>query len=99
MSQFLASVNIFIDRSQKVNVLTELSKLQNAKEIYEVAGEFDIVSLISASNIEEFRDVLQRHIMKIKGVRSTITTVILDCHKNTKFHGHSMATQTVLAPV
>jgi DNA-binding Lrp family transcriptional regulator len=99
MNQFLASVNIFIDRSQKGNVLTELTKLQNAKEIYEVAGEFDIVSLISTSSVEEFRDVLQKHIMKIKGVRSTITTVILDCHKNTKPHGHSMALQTELTPV
>ena len=54
LSQFLASVNIFIDQSQKNNVLTELSKLQNAKEVYEVAGEYDIVSLISASTLEEF---------------------------------------------
>ena len=81
MSQFLASVNIFIDKSQKNNVLSELSKLQNAKEVYEVAGEYDIVSLISASNLEEFRDVLQKQVMKIKGVKSTITTVILRRYK------------------
>ena len=81
MSQFLASVNIFIDQSQKNNVLSELSKLQNAKEVYEVAGEYDIVSLISASTLEEFRDVLQKRVMKIKGVKSTITTVILCRYK------------------
>ena len=81
LSQFLASVNIFIDQSQKNNVLTELSKLQNAKEVYEVAGEYDIVSLISASTLEEFRDVLQKRVMKIKGVKSTITTVILCRYK------------------
>jgi DNA-binding Lrp family transcriptional regulator len=62
-------------------VVNELSKLQNAKEVYEVAGEYDIVSLISASTIEEFRDVLQKRVMKIKGVKSTITTVILCHHK------------------
>ena len=84
MNQFLASVNIFIDRSQKNNVLSELSKLQNAKEVYEVAGEYDIVSLISASSLEEFRDVLQKRVMKINGVKSTITTVILSRYNETK---------------
>ena len=83
MNQFLASVNIFIDQSQKNNVLSELSKLQNAKEVYEVAGEYDIVSLISASSLEEFRDVLQKRVMKINGVKSTITTVILSRYKET----------------
>ena len=81
MSQFLASVNIFVDQSQKNNVLSELSKLQNTREVYEVAGEYDIVSLVSASSLEEFRDVLQKRIMKIKGVKSTITTIILCRYK------------------
>ena len=81
MSQFLASVNLFIDKKQKDNVLTELSKIQNAKAVYEVAGEYDVVSLVSASTVEEFHDVLQRKIMKIKGVRSIITTVVLTRHR------------------
>ena len=98
MSQFLATVNIFIDPSQKNNVLSELSKLQNAKEVYEVAGEYDIVSLISASNLDEFRDVLQKRVMKIKGVKSTITTVILSRYKESivketkNYEGHTQAT-------
>ena len=81
LSQFLASVNIFIEPSQKNNVISELSKLQNAKEVYEVAGEYDIVSIISAASLEEFRDDLQKRVMKINGVKSTITTVILSRYK------------------
>ena len=81
VSQFLASVNLFIDKSHKDNVLSELSKLQNTREVYEVAGEYDVVSLVSASSIEEFHDILQGKIMKIKGVRSIITTVVLARYK------------------
>ena len=81
MGQFLASVNLFVDKSQKDNVLSELSKLQNTREVYEVAGEYDVVSLVSASSVEEFHDVLQRKIMKIRGVKSIITTVVLARHK------------------
>lgn len=84
MRRFLASVNIFVDQSEKDNVISCLSRLENAEEIYEVAGEYDIVSLVSASCLEEFRDVLQKKIMKIKGIKSTITTIILEPHKGPK---------------
>ena len=77
MQRFLASVNIFVDSTQKTNVLSALSKLKDIEEVYEVAGEYDIVTLVSTSTLEEFRDILQKHIMKIKGVKSTITTIIL----------------------
>jgi DNA-binding Lrp family transcriptional regulator len=81
MSRFLASVNIFADSTQMDAVLLALSKLQNIEEVYEVAGEYDIVTLVSTSTIEEFRDILQKQIMKIKGVKSTIVTVILNTCK------------------
>ena len=81
MNRLLASVNIFVEPSQKDYVLIALAKLTNIEEIYEVAGEYDIVSLVSASCLEEFRDVLQKKIMKINGIRSTITTIILHPHK------------------
>ena len=84
MARFLASVNIFVEPSEKENIVEALSKLENIEEIYEVAGEYDIVSMVSASCLEEFRDVLQKKIMKIKGVKSTITTVVLEPHKGPK---------------
>ncbi len=84
MSRFLASVNIFVETSQKNHVIAALSSLQNIEEIYEVAGEYDIVSVVSASCLEEFRDILQKRIMKIKGIKSTITEIILQPHKGPK---------------
>lgn len=81
MSRFLASVNIFAESTQIDSVLVALSKLKNIEEVYEVAGEYDIVTVVSTSTIEEFRDILQKQIMKIKGVKSTIVTVILHPHK------------------
>ena len=79
--RFEASVNIFIDPSQKTQVVEALSKLENIEEIYDVKGEFDIVSMVSASSLEEFSDVLRKQIMKIKGVKSTITSIVLKTYK------------------
>ena len=81
MRRFLASVNIFAESTQINNVVAALSKLNNIEEVYEVAGEYDIVTLVSTSTLEEFRDILQKQIMKIKGVKSTISTIILQPHK------------------
>jgi DNA-binding Lrp family transcriptional regulator len=72
-----AFVNVFVESSEMDNVVTALDELESLEELYEVTGEFDIVSLVSATDIEEFRDVLKNKIMKIKGVKSTITNIML----------------------
>ena len=66
------------------DVVEALSKIDTVEELYEVTGEFDIVTLVSASDIESFRDVLKNRIMKIKGVKSTVTSIVLSAHKGPK---------------
>jgi len=73
-----------VDSAELDQVIVALSKLPNIEEIYEVAGEYDIVSLVSTSCMEELREVLQKGIMKIKGVKSTITTIVMQSHKGPK---------------
>ena len=80
--RFEASVNIFVDSSQKAQIIDALEKVENIEEIYDVKGECDIVSIVSASSVEEFRNVLHKKIMKIKGVQSTIISVVLKSHKH-----------------
>ena len=77
LTRLLASVGIFVESSEMENVVSALSKLDSLEELYEVTGEFDIVSMVSASDIEEFHDILKNKIMTIKGVKSTISTIVL----------------------
>ena len=65
-------------------VLDALAELEHLEELYEVTGEFDIVTLVSAADIEEFRDILKNKIMKIKGVKSTVSSIVLKAHKGPK---------------
>lgn len=81
MQQLLVFVNIFVESPNLDDVSQALSQLPNVKELYEVTGEFDIVALVSAADIEEFRDVLKNRILKIKGVRSTVTSIVTNPHK------------------
>jgi len=70
-------------------VVQGLNRLPNVEELYEVTGEFDIVTLVSASDIEEFRDLLKNKILKIHGVKSTVTAIVLHTHKGPRFNGDS----------
>jgi DNA-binding Lrp family transcriptional regulator len=81
MSRLLAFVDIFVDSPSYDEVVAQLAKLENLEELHEVTGEFDIVTLVSAKDIEEFREVLKNKIMKIKGVKSTVSSVVLKTHK------------------
>ena len=93
-----AFVNIFVESSEMDNVVTALYKLENLEELYEVTGEFDIVTLVSAADIEEFRDVLKNKIMKIKGVKSTVSSVVLKVHKGPRCNGEAKE-QSASTPV
>ena len=77
LSRVLASVGIFVEQSKKEDVLAALYNIENIEEIYDVTGEFDILSIVSASCLEELREILQRKIMKIRGVKSAVTNIIL----------------------
>jgi DNA-binding Lrp family transcriptional regulator len=81
LPRLLVFVDIFVEQPEMDPVVAALSKLENLVNLYEVTGEFDIVSLISVDDVDEFRDVLHNKIMKIKGVRSTVSSIVLKTHK------------------
>jgi len=82
-------VDIFVDSPAMDEVVQGLNRLPNVEELYEVTGEFDIVTLVSASDIEEFRDLLKNKILKMHGVKSTVTAIVLHTHKGPRFNGDS----------
>jgi DNA-binding Lrp family transcriptional regulator len=81
LPRLLAFVDIFVDSPKLDDVVKALSALPNVEELYEVTGEFDIVSLVSAADIEEFRDFLKNKILKVPGVKSTVTSIVLSAPK------------------
>jgi len=84
LSQLLVFVDIFVEQPEMDRVVAALSKLENMVDLYEVTGEFDIVTLFSVDDLEEFRVLLQDRVMKIKGVRSTVSSIVLKVHKGPK---------------
>lgn len=82
MSGILAFVDILVDTKQMESAVASLKQLPNMKEVYQViGGGCNIVSIVAASDIDEFRDILKNKIMKINGVKETITSLSLATYK------------------
>jgi DNA-binding Lrp family transcriptional regulator len=79
-----AIVDIFVDTTKLEEVSQALCQLDAVKEVYEVTGEFDITTIVSVKNIEEFRDILKNKIMKIPGIKSVVSSIVLNAAKGSR---------------
>ena len=74
-------LNLFVDSKELERVIETLAKLPEVTDVYEVTGEYDIVSLLRTENILAFREVLKNKVLKIPGVKSTVSAIVLYTHK------------------
>lgn len=69
----LISVNPSVSTSK---ISATLMATPNVKKVYEVTGEYDIAVIISASDISEVNECVEK-IRKIEGVLNTNTMIVL----------------------
>ncbi len=74
-------LNVFVESQELENVTQALEKLPEVTDLYEVTGEYDLVALIRTDSITTFRSLLKDKILRIKGIRSTVSAVIIHTHK------------------
>ena len=74
-------LNLFVDSKELEMVINTLVKLPEVTDVYEVTGEYDIVCLLRTENILAFREILKNKVLKIPGVKSTVSAIVLYTHK------------------
>jgi len=74
-------LNVFVESQELERVTQALAKLPEVTDLYEVTGEYDLVALIRTGSITDFRELLKNRILRIKGIRSTVSAVIIHSHK------------------
>src|SRR5437667_7478974 len=74
-------LNLFVESKDLEMVTDRLVKLSEVTDVYEVTGEYDIVCLLRTESILAFREVLKNKILKIPGVKSTVSSIVLYTHK------------------
>lgn len=70
-----AYVLITVDTALTKDVLSSLNELQEAIEVHEVLGPYDIVVELETEKFEDVTSILRQRIRPIPGVRNTVTCV------------------------
>ena len=74
-------LNIFVESQELERVAQTLRKFPEVTDVFEVTGEYDLVALIQTDSISSFRELVKAKILGIKGIRSTVSAVVIHTHK------------------
>jgi DNA-binding Lrp family transcriptional regulator len=75
MTSALLLINCIIGLQD--NVMDELKKLSEFVDVYRVQDTYDIIAKVNAVSEEELQEITISNIRKIKGIKSTLTLVIV----------------------
>jgi len=70
-----AYILITVDTALTKDVLTRLRQLEEAVEVHEVLGPYDIVVELETERFESVTSTLREKIRPIEGIRNTVTCV------------------------
>lgn len=70
-----AIVLIICDIDQTPETAERLAELDGVREVYSVAGDFDLVAIVHVAGQDELANVVTEHIRKTQGVAHTRTLI------------------------
>lgn len=83
-NEVIVILNLFVESRELETVTDGLVRLSEVTDVYEVTGEYDIVCLLKTESILAFREVLKNKILRIPGVKSTVSAIVLYTHKRNR---------------
>lgn len=76
-----AILHIFVETNSLERVAEAINRIPESLDVYEVTGEFDIIAMVDVHSIEELRELMRDKILKIPGIKSTVTSIVLHTYK------------------
>jgi DNA-binding Lrp family transcriptional regulator len=73
-------LSVYIE-SNLEEVADALTEIPEVVDVFEVTGEADIIAFLEADDVMEFRNILKNNILKIPGIKSTVSSVVMYVHK------------------
>ncbi|MFW9920598.1 MAG: Lrp/AsnC family transcriptional regulator [Candidatus Thorarchaeota archaeon] len=81
MTSIRVILNVTIESRDLDEVARALSSLPFVVDLYEITGESDIILMLEAEDVIDFRNMLKNHILSIDGVKTTVSSVVMFVHK------------------
>lgn len=74
----LSYVLMNVELGSEEKVLKEVRKIPNVKECHRVYGVYDMIAKVEADSMDKLKEVVTWKIRRLDGVRSTLTTVVME---------------------
>ena len=74
----MAFVLINSELGTEEELVQELKRIENVKEVFFVYGIYDLVVKVEAEKTEEVKDTITWKIRRLEKVRSTITMIVIE---------------------
>ena len=62
---------------QETQIVNELKKIPQVREVYPVYGVYDVLMVIESGSMEELREAITTRVRKLSGIKSTLTMIIV----------------------
>lgn len=73
-----AFVLINADLGAEDELVNELKKIPNVKEVYVVYGVYDLIAKVESDSMEKVKETITWHIRRLEKVRSTLTMIVVE---------------------
>lgn len=74
----LCYVLLNIEPGSEEKVLNEVRKVQNVKDCHRVYGVYDMIAKVEAESMDSLKEIVTWKIRRLEGVRSTLTTIVIE---------------------
>jgi DNA-binding Lrp family transcriptional regulator len=73
-----AFVLINADMGSENEILNELQKLDEVKEVHIVYGVYDVAAKVQAETMEQLKNIVTWKVRQLNNVRSTLTLIVIE---------------------
>ncbi len=73
-------LQVYVEGKEMGDVARRLAQIPAVTDVYEITGEADIFVIVESEDVISFRNTL-KDILRIEGIRSTVSSVVIYTHK------------------
>ncbi len=73
-----AFVLINVELGAEEELIRELKRIENVKEVYVVYGVYDVIAKIEGDTMEKVKETVTWKIRRLEKVRSTLTMIVVE---------------------
>ena len=71
-------VLINVEPGSEEAVLKEVRKVQNVRDCHRIYGIYDMIVKVEADSMDGLKEIITWKIRRLPGVRSTVTTIVIE---------------------